>query len=247
MAVILLGCVAMELGVRFSDEDMLVVKMCVMRDSKKGEGGGFLKEGTRRMEVLEALQGYGNDGERWVFRRDDNSSEAAGNANSGKAKKQQQQQQQRQAMEMKEMKALIQQVEKEVKHGAKPPLHPSKYANPHHKPSTPKKPRASKKPHEPTTTTTGDKPASKAQHRASWFPSPTRDKSQLSFSSDEHDIKENVLTSPVKEEEDTSVGTESCYRLPCPKAAVKQKAMWEKEVEDKKEKENQKKVNRKSV
>ncbi|KAL9024823.1 MAG: hypothetical protein Q9196_006230 [Gyalolechia fulgens] len=59
LAVILLAAVGMELGVRFKEEDTLIVKMTVMKADMVD---------TRREQMVEALEGYKNDGTVWEFR-----------------------------------------------------------------------------------------------------------------------------------------------------------------------------------
>lgn len=61
MAVVLTAAVGMELGVRFLEEDMLMVRVVVMKAEDLGV--------ERRGQMVEALEGYGNDGREWVFRR----------------------------------------------------------------------------------------------------------------------------------------------------------------------------------
>lgn len=60
MAVILTATVGMELGVKFKDEDTLMVKMVVMKAEMGVE---------RREQMIEALEGYRNDGTVWDFKK----------------------------------------------------------------------------------------------------------------------------------------------------------------------------------
>ncbi|KAL8748743.1 MAG: hypothetical protein Q9184_007115 [Pyrenodesmia sp. 2 TL-2023] len=147
LAVILLGCVAMELGVGFGREDMLVLKMCVMRGGKKGgrdvmgegvrDGVAVLGEGRRWEEVLQAVEGYANLGGGvggWVFKRGDEGKEEKKRSKGERAK---QNYKSKESAELEEMETTINKIEREVKgerggaipDGSNPPA-----AATHHKP-----------------------------------------------------------------------------------------------------------------
>ncbi|KAL8937879.1 MAG: hypothetical protein Q9216_004205 [Gyalolechia sp. 2 TL-2023] len=59
LAVVMLAAVGMELGVIFKEEDTLVVQMAVMNADMGKE---------RKEQMVEALEGYKNDGTVWEFR-----------------------------------------------------------------------------------------------------------------------------------------------------------------------------------